>query len=170
MAMTWKLPVIFVCENNGYAMGTSVGRSSNVTKIVELGKAYEMPSESVDGMKCETVHEAVAKAADRARKGDGPTFLEIMTYRYKGHSMSDPQKYRSKEEVESYKKLDPFETTMALILQKKYATQAEIDAINAKIDAEIDACVQFAEESPAPDDSELLKHIYVEEDYPFLVE
>ena len=170
MAMTWKLPVIFVCENNGYAMGTSVGRSSNVTKIVELGQAYEMPSESVDGMKCETVHEAVAKAADRARKGDGPTFLEIMTYRYKGHSMSDPQKYRSKEEVEEYKKQDPIETTLALILEKKYATQKEIDAINAKVDAEIDACVKFAEESPFPDDDELLKHIYVEEDYPFLVE
>ncbi len=170
MAMTWKLPVIFVCENNGYAMGTSVGRSSNVTKIVELGQAYEMPSESIDGMKCETVHEAVAKAADRARKGDGPTFLEIMTYRYKGHSMSDPQKYRSKEEVEEYKKQDPIETTLALILEKKYATQKDIDAINAKVDAEIDACVKFAEESPFPDDDELLKHIYVEEDYPFLVE
>ena len=170
MAMTWKLPVIFVCENNGYAMGTSVGRSSNVTKIVELGQAYEMPSESIDGMKCETVHEAVAKAADRARKGDGPTFLEIMTYRYKGHSMSDPQKYRSKEEVEEYKKQDPIETTLALILEKKYATQKEIDAINAKVDAEIDASVKFAEESPFPDDDELLKHIYVEEDYPFLVE
>jgi pyruvate dehydrogenase E1 component alpha subunit len=170
MAMTWKLPVIFVCENNGYAMGTSVGRSSNVTKLVELGLAYEMPSESIDGMKCEAVQEAVAKAADRARKGEGPTFLEVMTYRYKGHSMSDPQKYRSKEEVEEYKKLDPIETTLALILEKKYATQKEIDAINAKIDAEIDACVKFAEESPAPDDSELLKNIYVEEDYPFLVE
>ena len=170
MAMTWKLPVIFVCENNGYAMGTSVGRSSNVTKIVELGQAYEMPSESIDGMKCETVHEAVAKAADRARKGDGPTFLEIMTYRYKGHSMSDPQKYRSKEEVEEYKKQDPIETTLALILEKKYATQKDIDAINAKVDAEIDACVKFAEESPFPDDDELLKHIYVEEDYPFLDE
>ena len=151
-------------------MGTSVGRSSNVTKIVELGQAYEMPSESIDGMKCETVHEAVAKAADRARKGDGPTFLEIMTYRYKGHSMSDPQKYRSKEEVEEYKKQDPIETTLALILEKKYATQKDIDAINAKVDAEIDACVKFAEESPFPDDDELLKHIYVEEDYPFLVE
>jgi pyruvate dehydrogenase E1 component alpha subunit len=170
MAMTWKLPVIFVCENNGYAMGTSVGRSSNVTKISELGLAYEMPSESVDGMKCETVHEAVAKAAERARKGEGPTFLEINTYRYKGHSMSDPQKYRTKEEVESYKKLDPIETTLDLILKKKYATQAEIDAIHAKADAEIDECVKFAEESPLPDDSELYNHIYVESDYPFLTE
>lgn len=170
MAMTWKLPVIFVCENNGYAMGTSVGRSSNVTNIAELGKAYEMPSETVDGMKAETVHEAVARAAERARKGEGPTFLEIMTYRYKGHSMSDPQKYRTKEEVEQYRKQDPIETTAATILKKKYATQADLDAISARIDAEIDECVKFAEESPFPDDSELFKDIYAEENYPFLVE
>ena len=170
MAMTWKLPVIFVCENNGYAMGTSVGRSSNVTHISKLGLAYDMPSESVDGMKCESVHEAVANAADRARKGEGPTFLEINTYRYKGHSMSDPQKYRTKEEVEAYKKQDPIETTLELILKKKYATQEEIDAINVKVDAEIEACVKFAEESPTPDDTELFNHIYVENDYPFLAE
>lgn len=170
MAMTWKLPVIFVCENNGYAMGTSVGRSSNVTNIAELGKAYEMPSETVDGMKAETVHEAVARAAERARKGEGPTFLEIMTYRYKGHSMSDPQKYRTKEEVEQYRKQDPIETTAATILKKKYATQADLDAISAKIDAEIEECQKFAEESPFPDDSELFKDIYAEENYPFLVE
>jgi pyruvate dehydrogenase E1 component alpha subunit len=170
MAMTWKLPVIFVCENNGYAMGTSVERSSNVTKIAELGRAYEMPSFSIDGMKCETVHEGIAEAAERARKGDGPTFLEIMTYRYKGHSMSDPQKYRSKDEVEEYKKKDPIETTLDTILKKKYATQAEIDAIDARVGAEIDECVKFAEESPFPDDNELFKDIYVEADYPFMME
>lgn len=168
MAMLWKLPVIFVCENNGYAMGTSVERSSNVTRIARLGEAYDMPSESVDGMKCETVHEAVAKAAERARKGDGPTFLEINTYRYKGHSMSDPGKYRSKEEVEEYKKIDPIETTLDTILKKKWATQEEIDAINQRIDAEIDECVRFADESPFPDDEELYKDIYVQSDYPFL--
>lgn len=170
MAMTWKLPVIFACENNGYAMGTSVGRTSNVTKISELGAAYEMPSVSVDAMKCEPVHEAVEKAAENARKGKGPTFIEMCTYRYKGHSMSDPAKYRTKEEVEEYKKLDPIETTLQTILAKKYATQAEIDKINAAVDKEIDDCVKFAEESPYPDDSELYKHIYVQEDYPFLME
>jgi pyruvate dehydrogenase E1 component alpha subunit len=168
--MMWKLPVIFVCENNGYAMGTSVGRSSNVTKIATLGEAYEMPSESIDGMKCETVHDAVARAAERGRKGEGPTFLEICTYRYKGHSMSDPQKYRTKEEVEGYKKLDPIETTLEIILENKWATQADIEAINAKIDAEIEDCVQFAEESPYPNDDELFKDIYVQSDYPFMME
>jgi pyruvate dehydrogenase E1 component alpha subunit len=170
MAMMWKLPVIFVCENNGYAMGTSVGRSSNITHISVLGQAYAMPSESVDAMQCETVHTAVERAADRARKGEGPTFLEMQTYRYKGHSMSDPAKYRTKEEVEAYKKLDPIETTLATILKKKYATQADIDAINAKIDKEIDDCVAFAESSPYPDDSELFNHIYTQQDYPFLME
>jgi pyruvate dehydrogenase E1 component alpha subunit len=170
MAMMWKLPVIFICENNGYAMGTSVTRSSNVTSIATLGKAYDMPSESVDGMKCETVHEAIATAADRARKGDGPTFLEICTYRYKGHSMSDPQKYRTKEEVEAYKKLDPIENVEETLLKKKYATQAEIDSINEKIDKEIEECVEFAENSPFPEDSELYKDIYTQQDYPFLTE
>ena len=168
--MTWKLPVIFVCENNGYAMGTSVGRTSNVTQIATLGEAYNMPSESVDAMQCETVHDAVERAADRARKGEGPTFLEMCTYRYKGHSMSDPQKYRTKEEVEAYKKLDPIETTLQTILKKKYATAAEIEAINERIEKEIDECVVFAENSPYPDDSELLKDIYVQPDYPFLTE
>lgn len=170
MAMTWKLPVIFVCENNGYAMGTSVQRSSNVTKISTLGEAYDMPSESVDAMKCEPVHDAVERAAARARKGDGPTFLEMCTYRYKGHSMSDPQKYRTKEEVESYKKLDPIETTLETILKKKYATQQEINTIISRIEKEIDDCVEFAENSPYPDDNELYNHIYTQENYPFLTE
>ncbi|MFN8286345.1 MAG: pyruvate dehydrogenase (acetyl-transferring) E1 component subunit alpha [Chitinophagales bacterium] len=170
MAMTWKLPVIFAVENNGYAMGTSVGRSSNVTKISTLGEAYDMPSVSVDAMKCETVHDAVAEATERARTGGGPTFLELCTYRYKGHSMSDPQKYRTKEEVEEYKKLDPIETTAASILKKKYATQKELDEISARIDKEIDECVEFAENSPYPEDSELYKDIYAEENYPFMTE
>ncbi|HTB31167.1 MAG TPA: pyruvate dehydrogenase (acetyl-transferring) E1 component subunit alpha, partial [Bacteroidia bacterium] len=90
MAMLWKLPVIFIIENNGYAMGTSVQRTSNVTELYELGKAFNMPSFPVDGMKCETVHEAIASAAENARKGNGPTLLEVKTYRYRGHSMSDP--------------------------------------------------------------------------------
>jgi pyruvate dehydrogenase E1 component alpha subunit len=170
MAMMWNLPVIFVCENNGYAMGTSVKRSSNVTQIAKLGQAYDMPSDSVDGMSCEAVHDAIEKAADRARSGNGPTFLEICTYRYKGHSMSDPQKYRTKEEVEEYKKLDPIETTLDVILKKKYASQAEIEAIQSKVDNEIDTCVKFAEESPYPSDDELFKDIYTDEHYPFLTE
>jgi len=170
MAMMWKLPVIFVVENNGYAMGTSVGRSSNVTKIATLGEAYDMPSESIDAMSPEAVHESVSRATERARKGEGPTFIEMCTYRYKGHSMSDPQKYRTKEEVEAYKKLDPIETTLDTILKKKYATQAQIDAIHEKVEKEVEDCVEFAENSPYPEDSALYEDIYVQQDYPFMTE
>jgi len=109
MAMTWKLPVVFIIENNNYAMGTSVERTSNVTDLYELGTAFNMPSEPVDGMMVETVHEAMDKAVSHCRKGNGPYLLEMNTYRYKGHSMSDPAKYRSKEELEKYKAQDPIE-------------------------------------------------------------
>ncbi|MGB1032934.1 MAG: pyruvate dehydrogenase (acetyl-transferring) E1 component subunit alpha, partial [Flavobacteriales bacterium] len=102
MAMTWKLPVIYIIENNNYAMGTSVQRTSNVTDLATLGASFEMPSFTVDGMNPEAVSEAIAEAAERGRKGEGPTLLDIKTYRYKGHSMSDPQKYRTKEEVKEY--------------------------------------------------------------------
>src|SRR4029079_8390291 len=103
MAMYWKLPVIFIIENNNYAMGTSVERSSNITDLYKLGFAYEIPSEPVDGMSVEAVHIAMEKAVGHAREGKGPYLLEMDTYRYKGHSLSDPAKYRTKEEVEQYK-------------------------------------------------------------------
>lgn len=169
MAMLWKLPVIFVCENNEYAMGTSVQRTTNVFDIYKLGLAYDMPSEQVDGMQCETVHESIAKAVERARNGEGPSFLEIKTYRYRGHSMSDPAKYRTKEELEAYKKLDPIERVRATILKKKWLTEAELEAIEARIEAEVEASVEFAENSPYPDPSELYTDVYQEE-YPFLMD
>ena len=107
MSMFFKIPVIFIIENNGYAMGTSLERSSNVTELYKIGKAYEMPSYPVDAMNVIKVHHAVSKAAKRAREGLGPTLLEFRTYRYKGHSMSDPASYRSKEELSLYKEKDP---------------------------------------------------------------
>lgn len=170
LAMTWKIPVIFVVENNGYAMGTAVSRSSNVKELYTLGEAYDMPSEPVDAMDVEAVHEAVSRAAERARKGDGPTYLEFKTYRYRGHSMSDPQKYRTKEEVAEWKMRDPIEMTKYRILEGKIATEAELDAIDEKIKGQVDAAVKFAEESPFPDPSEAFKDIYVQEDYPFVME
>lgn len=170
MSMLWKLPVIFICENNNYAMGTSVARSSNVLDIYKLADAYEMPGDSVDGMSPEAVHEGVARAAKRAREGDGPTLLEIKTYRYKGHSMSDPQKYRSKEEVEEYKEKDPIETTLKTIMDNQYATEAEIEAINERVRLQVNDSVDFAEESEWPSDDELLKDVYVQQDYPFVVD
>jgi len=170
MAMLWKLPVIFICENNEYAMGTSVERTSNVRDIVKLGLAYDMPSAQVDGMSPEAVHDAIEEAVNRARSGEGPTFLEIKTYRYKGHSMSDPAKYRSKDEVEEYKLKDPVEVVRRQILERAYATEAQLDEIDGGIKAEIDECVRFAEESPFPSDDELLKDIYAQEDYPFITD
>lgn len=170
MAMTWKLPVIFVVENNGYAMGTSVSRTSNVTELYTLGEAYDMPSEPVDGMNVEAIHEAVSRAAERARRGDGPTFLEFRTYRYRGHSMSDPQKYRSKEEVEEYKKLDPVEQVKDTILKNGIATEEDLAAIDTQIKIRVEESVKFAEESPWPNASDAYKDIYVQQDYPFIVD
>ncbi len=170
MAMLWKLPVIFVVENNGYAMGTSVKRTSNVTELYTLGEAYDMPSEPVDAMNVEAVHEAVARAAERARAGEGPTFLEFRTYRYKGHSMSDPMKYRTKEELESYKQRDPIEQVRATILKKGLATVEELAAIDEKIKAKVDEAVRFAEESPYPPAEEAYKDVYMQKDYPFIMD
>lgn len=170
MAMLWKLPVIFVVENNGYAMGTSVERTSNVTELYTLGESYDMPSEPVDAMDVEAVHEAVGRAAVRARAGEGPTFLEFRTYRYRGHSMSDPQKYRSKEEVEKYKQRDPIELVKSRILEQKIASEDELTAIDQKIKGQVDEAVKFAEESPYPAAEEAYKDVYMQEDYPFLME
>jgi len=170
MAMVWKLPVVFICENNNYAMGTSVTRTSNVVDIYKLADAYEMPADSVDGMSAESVHEAVLRAVNRAREGGGPTLLELKTYRYKGHSISDPQKYRTKEEVEEYKQRDPIEMVLRTIREKKFATEDEINAINQRVNEQVEESVKFAEESPWPDDSEVLKDIYVDQNYPFIID
>ena len=170
LAMLWKLPVIFICENNNYAMGTSIERTSNVIDIYKLADAYEMPADKIDGMTPESVHDAVARAVKRAREGDGPTLLEMKTYRYKGHSVSDPQKYRSKEEVEEYKDQDPIIKVASTILDNGFATQMELDAINARVNAIVDESVKFAEESPWPDDNEVLKDVYIDQNYPFIVD
>jgi pyruvate dehydrogenase E1 component alpha subunit len=170
LAMLWKLPVIFICENNNYAMGTSVERTSNVVDIYKLADGYEMPSDVINGMSPEEVHEGVSRAVKRAREGGGPTLLEIKTYRYKGHSISDPQKYRTKEEVEEYKSKDPIQVVRKTILENKFATEKELGAIDARVDEIVAASVKFAEESPFPDDDEVLKDVYVDKNYPFIVD
>jgi pyruvate dehydrogenase E1 component, alpha subunit len=170
MAMLWKLPVVFICENNDYAMGTSVERTSNVIDIYKLADAYEMPGDQVDGMAPETVHDAVTRAVKRAREKGGPTLLEIKTYRYKGHSMSDPAKYRSKEEVEEYKLKDPIETTVVKLKKQFGVTDEDIEKINDRVKNEVDEAVKFADESPYPDDDEALKDVYMQKDYPFVLD
>jgi pyruvate dehydrogenase E1 component alpha subunit len=170
MAMLWKLPVVFICENNNYAMGTSVARTTNVLDIYKIADGYEMPADSVDGMSPEDVHDAVLKAVNRAREKGGPTLLEIKTYRYKGHSMSDPQKYRTKEELEEYKERDPIDHVLSVLKKEHKVTDDVIAAIDERVKAEVEECVKFAEESPWPADDELLKDVYAQQDYPFIVD
>jgi pyruvate dehydrogenase E1 component alpha subunit len=168
LAMLWKLPVIFIVENNGYAMGTSVERTANHTDIYKLGLGYEMPCKPVDGMDPVAMYEAVDEAVKRARKGDGPTFLEAKTYRYKGHSMSDAQHYRTKEEVAEYQKIDPITTVLETIKKNKYATDAQIEKINQEVKDIVAEAVQFAEESPFPTEQDLYDSVYEQADYPFI--
>ncbi|MDQ3048983.1 MAG: pyruvate dehydrogenase (acetyl-transferring) E1 component subunit alpha [Bacteroidota bacterium] len=170
MAMLWKLPVIFIIENNNYAMGTSVERTSNVHDLWKLGLSYEMPSFAVDGMTCEAVHEAVESAVARARKGDGPTLLEMKTYRYKGHSMSDAQTYRTKDEVKEYQAQDPIEKVLATIKKNKFASEADIEAIEKRVEDIVAESVKFGEDSPYPTIDELYKDVYNQEDYPYIKE
>ncbi|MDZ4665215.1 MAG: pyruvate dehydrogenase (acetyl-transferring) E1 component subunit alpha [Bacteroidota bacterium] len=170
MAMLWKLPVIFIVENNRYAMGTSVERTSNVHELWKLGLSYDMPSKPVDGLTVEAVHEAMEEAVDRARRGDGPTFLEMKTYRYKGHSMSDAQTYRSKDEVKEYQTQDPIEKVLILMKANKWIDDAGIEAAEEKVKAIVNESVQFAEESPYPEPEELYKDVYAEPNYPFIIE
>lgn len=168
LAMAWKIPVIFIIENNGYAMGTSVERQTNVTELWKLGLAYDMPSKAINGMDPLEVANETLEAVNRARKGDGPTLLEIKTYRYKGHSMSDAQHYRTKEEVEEYQKIDPITTVKNTILEKKFAKAADLEAIEERVKAMINEATKFAEESPFPDPKDLYKSVYSTANYPFI--
>lgn len=168
MAMHWKLPVLYICENNGYAMGTSVKRTSNVLDLVKLGEAYDMPSMAIDGMSPIAVHEGLMTACEHIRNGNGPFYLEIKTYRYRGHSVSDPAKYRTKDELEHYKKLDPISMLEDLMIKQKIATNKEIKAINDSIIEEIDEATEYAENSPVPDASALYVDNYVQADYPYI--
>ncbi len=170
MAMTWKIPCIFVIENNQYAMGTSVERTSNVTDLKTLGASFEMPSESVDGMNPEAVAEAFDRAVARGRAGEGPTLLDIQTYRYKGHSMSDPQKYRTKEEVQEYIEKDPIDFVLRKIRDNKWMTEEEIEAVEAEIKAVVLESVEFAENSPLPEKEEIYKDVYSHDDYPYVID
>jgi pyruvate dehydrogenase E1 component subunit alpha len=168
LAMLWNLPVVFCVENNGYAMGTSVARSASHTDIWKLGLGYEMPSRPVDGMKPEVVAKELDEAITHARKGGGPTFLEIRTYRYRGHSMSDAQHYRTKEEVEKMKDEDPISYVLDIIYKKKYATESEIEVINQRVKTLVGECEAFADESPYPEKNVMYDVVYDQDDYPFL--
>ena len=168
LAALWKLPVVFIVENNGYAMGTSVARTSNHQEIWKLGLGYEMPCEPVDGMNPVPVAKSIHKAIMHARKDNGPSFLEMKTYRYRGHSMSDAQHYRTKKEVEDYKKIDPIFQVKEVILKNKYATLKQLDEIDIKIRERVNECEKFADDSPYPEKNIMYDAVYEEKNYPFL--
>lgn len=168
MATNWKLPVVFCVENNGYAMGTSVSRTSSHDDIWKLGLGYEMPCGPVDAMDPTRVAEALDEAITRARAGEGPTFLDLKTYRYRGHSMSDAQKYRTKDEVEEYQKIDPISQVKKVLLDKKYATEDDIKIIDKQVKDKVSECEKFADESDFPDKNVMYDVVYEQEDYPFI--
>ena len=168
MAMNWKLPVVFVVENNNYAMGTSVKRTANHEDIYKLGLGYEMPCLSVDAMDPVKVAEVAHEAIERARRGDGPTFIEAKTYRFRGHSMSEAEAYRTKDEVAEAKNDDPILLVKNRILENNWATENELEEIENKVKIFVDECEKFAEESPFPDTEVMYKYVYSQTDYPFL--
>jgi len=161
MASVWKLPVIFLCENNRYGMGTAFERVAAVTDVVEHACSYDIAGEVVNGMDVLEVQQAVQRAVQRARKGGHPTLLEVRTYRYMGHSMSDPLHgvYRTKDEVEEQKKKDPIVQLTQRLRQDGVLDQAGFDALDAEVRAEIEDAVKFADESPDPAAEELTAHV-----------
>jgi pyruvate dehydrogenase E1 component alpha subunit len=170
MAMTWKLPVVYVIENNQYGMGTAVERVTNVTELYKKACEFEMPAERVDGMNVETVHNAITKAAKRAREEHTPTLLEMNTYRYKGHSISDPATYRSREELKEWQQLDPIEQVIESIRQHEIMTEEEIKQTKKDAQQQVKNAIEFADNSPLPDESQMYKDVYIQSDYPYLVD
>ncbi len=164
MASVWKLPIIFCCENNRYGMGTAFERVAAVTDVVEHACSYDMAAELVNGMDVMAVYGATERAAERARKTGHPTLLEVRTYRFMGHSMSDPLHgvYRTKEEVEEQKKRDPISLLVLKLKEEGALDDAALAALDAEVRAVVEAAVQFADQSPDPDLSELTSHVLVE--------
>ncbi len=163
MAAVWKLPVVFLVENNMFGMGTAVERASAVADIYEKAQAYRMPATQIDGNDIELVYRTIKQFAERARRGEGPQMVEAMTYRFKGHSMGDPQRYRTKEEVEGRRPDDPLNRWEKKLIERGWATDALIKEIFTRVDKQVADAVQFAEDSPFPEASELYTDILVEE-------
>ncbi|WP_135210154.1 pyruvate dehydrogenase (acetyl-transferring) E1 component subunit alpha [Vitreimonas flagellata] len=163
MAALWKLPVVYIVENNQYAMGTAITRSSSETHLYKRGVSFNIPGEEVDGMDVVAVREAGKRAVERARAGEGPYLLEMKTYRYRGHSMSDPAKYRTKEEVDDIKaKSDPIELVKKMLIDGGHADEAALKEIDREIRGVVSESATFAQESPEPDPSELMTDIYID--------
>ncbi len=163
MAALWKLPVVYIIENNRYGMGTSVERASATTELYRHGEAFGIPGERVDGMDVLAVRAAGEKAVEYARNGKGPYILEMQTYRYRGHSMSDPAKYRTKEEVDKYRnERDPIDHVRKILLDEKKTDEAALKAVDAEIRKIVNDAAEYAQQSPEPDPSELWTDVLVE--------
>ncbi len=163
MAQVWKLPAIYIIENNQYAMGTSIERASAETKLHKRGISFQIPGEEVDGMNVLAVKEAAQRATAHARAGKGPYILEMKTYRYRGHSMSDPAKYRTREEVDEVRKnRDPIDNVEDMLEQRGWADEAALKAIDAEVKKIVAEAAEFARTSPEPDPSELWTDVYTE--------
>lgn len=160
LSKVWDLPVLWVCENNQYGMGTTIERASAVSEIRQKAEGYGIPNERVDGMDVMVVREATLKALEFIRSGNGPYFLEIMTYRYRGHSMGDPERYRDSGEVEKWQENDPIGIYRAYLKKEKIAKDADLDSIDESVEDEVQAAVQFAESSPEPEPEELFTNVY----------
>ena len=162
MASIWKLPVVFVCENNKYGMSTSIERSTAVANISDRAAAYSMPGVTVDGNDFNAITEAVDTAVERARAGDGPSLVESLTYRWRGHSKSDRNRYRTKEEINDWISKDPIVRFTGFLIEHGVITEAEADAIEADVEAEIAAAIAFAKESPDPVVADVSRDVYTE--------
>lgn len=162
IASIWKLPVVFVCENNGWAISNAQSDHQNITDISDRASGYGIPGVSVDGNDVIAIYEAASAAIERARKGDGPTLIECKTWRWRGHFEGDPGAYKDPKEQEEWLKKDPIPRLEKNLLKLKYATQAELDQIKAAADADIQTAVKFTDESPQPDIAELLTDVYAD--------
>lgn len=162
LSKVWNLPVLWVCENNQYGMGTAVERASAVSEIRQKAEGYGIPNERVNGMDVLEVQESAGKALEKVRSGDGPYFLEIITYRYRGHSMGDPERYREAEEVQRWREEDPIGIYHSHLVEEKVVSEEELETLIEQVEAEVEAAVQFAESSPDPEPEELFADIYAD--------
>lgn len=163
LSKVWRLPVLWVCENNQYGMGTAVERASAVSEIRQKADGYNIPNEQIDGMDVLKVRETTLEILEKIRGGDGPYFLEILTYRFRGHSMGDPERYRKPDEIKKYQENDPIGIYRRYLLENEVAKESELDDLDTRADVEIQEAVDFAESSPEPEPEALYEHIYVDD-------
>jgi pyruvate dehydrogenase E1 component alpha subunit len=162
LAKAWELPVLWVCENNHYGMGTPPSKASAVSEIIQKACGYGMPAYDVDGMDVMAVKTMIEDRLAEIRKGSGPQFLEVLTYRFRGHSMGDPERYRTKEEVKKFIENGPIDRFHKFLTEEKIASEKELTELQKEADREVEEAVKFAEESPEPADETLFDNIYVE--------